>query len=175
MKHKVVAADVMKNISEPDFNPIVAGPTASATTLTKLNAPLIIPNPSPLTYARICLFSDICALLSSVIFFNPPSALRKILYMMYRNISWKITEKTNPNTSLLRKGTTINHRNDDNNNESNQKNAAAINMIILTGSQAIVNINMARGGPKAKNVQPKNSETVIFSAYYFIMYSTLIT
>ncbi|CAH1970518.1 unnamed protein product [Acanthoscelides obtectus] len=49
MKHKLIAALLMKNISLPDLSPIVPGPTASATTFTSENAPLIIPKPRPLT------------------------------------------------------------------------------------------------------------------------------
>lgn len=38
-------------------------------------------------------------------------------------------------------------------------------MIILMGSAAMVNVNIASGGPKAKKAQPKNSITVIFFLY----------
>lgn len=43
-----------------------------------------------------------------------------------------------------------------------QKKALAISIIILIGSAAIVNVNMASGGPKARKAQPKKSMTVIF-------------
>lgn len=63
---------------------------------------------------------------------------------------------------MSRNGTKINHINDDNSSEHSQKNAAATNIIIRIGSLAIVNANIASGGPNAKNEQPKNSGTVIF-------------
>jgi len=45
---------------------------------------------------------------------------------------------------------------------SAKKKALTINIIILMGSAAMVNINMASGGPKARQAQPKKSITVIF-------------
>lgn len=36
--------------------------------------------------------------------------------------------------------------------------------MILIGSAATVNVNIANGGPKAKKAQPKKSITVIFAA-----------
>ncbi|EFA03459.1 hypothetical protein TcasGA2_TC013452 [Tribolium castaneum] len=54
------------------------------------------------------------------------------------------------------------HHNEDNRRETSQKNAAAIRIMIRTGSWAIVNTNIANGGPKAKKVHPKNSTKVIF-------------
>lgn len=53
---------------------------------------------------------------------------------------------------------------DDNNKEINQKKALAISIIILIGSAATVNVNIANGGPKAKKAQPKKSITVILIA-----------
>lgn len=41
-------------------------------------------------------------------------------------------------------------------------------MIILIGSAATVNVNMANGGPKAKKAQPKKSITVIFAEVYVV-------
>lgn len=79
----------------------------------------------------------------------------------------------------------MNHIIDDNNNDNNQKNDlqikylfskmpcllltnnnfidtyADIKMIMRMGSLAIVKQNMAKGGPKAMKVHPKNSVTVI--------------
>lgn len=44
-----------------------------------------------------------------------------------------------------------------------QKKALAINIIILIGSAAMVNVNIASGRPKARNVQPKKSIKVILT------------
>ena len=55
----------------------------------------------------------------------------------------------------------MNHKSDDNKNDSSQKKALAIRIIILIGSLTIVKVNIARGGPNARNVQPKNSIIVI--------------
>lgn len=49
------------------------------------------------------------------------------------------------------------HINEEIRSDSNQKNALAINIIILTGSFEIVKINIAKAGPKATEAQPKNS------------------
>lgn len=54
------------------------------------------------------------------------------------------------------------HNIDDMSNDISQKNALAINMMIRIGSIAIVHVNIAIGGPKAKNAQPKKSIAVIF-------------
>lgn len=156
MKQRAVAADVRKNKSDPSLRPIVAGPTASASTLTKEKAPLMIPNPNPATYARICLLLVICSELS-VTFFRPLSAFLRSLYIRNLKTSCRSTENTRPNASLLRKGITMNHKSDDIKNDSSQKKALAIRIIILIGSLAIVKANIARGGPNARNVQPKNS------------------
>lgn len=59
-------------------------------------------------------------------------------------------------------GTNMNHTNDDNSSEQSHTNAAATRMIIRMGSCAMVMLNMANGGPKARNAQPKNSGIVIF-------------
>ena len=50
---------------------------------------------------------------------------------------------------------------DDKSNETSQKKEAAMRMMIRMGSWAIVSVNIAIGGPKARNEQPKNSTTVI--------------
>lgn len=71
------------------------------------------------------------------------------------------TEKTKPNARSPRSGITTNHHREDRSSDTSQKNAAAINIIILTGSWAIVNKNIANGGPNARNAQPKNSTNVI--------------
>lgn len=73
------------------------------------------------------------------------------------------TETINPNGVNSLSGTNINQTKDDSNREHSQKNAAATKIIIRMGSWAIVNVNIANGGPNAKNVQPKNSGTVIFT------------
>lgn len=44
-----------------------------------------------------------------------------------------------------------------------QKNALAISMMIRMGSIAIVNVNIASGGPKASKAHPKKSVTVILT------------
>lgn len=48
---------------------------------------------------------------------------------------------------------------------SSQKKPAAIRIMIRIGSWAIVNVNMAIAGPKARKAHPKNSATVILSTY----------
>jgi hypothetical protein len=50
---------------------------------------------------------------------------------------------------------------DDTNKEQSQKKAAAIKIIILIGSWATVNVNIANAGPKARNAHPKNSGKVM--------------
>lgn len=60
-------------------------------------------------------------------------------------------------------GTNTNHTSDDNKSEQSHKNAAATRMITRMGSWATVIVNMANGGPKARNAQPKNSGKVIFN------------
>lgn len=62
---------------------------------------------------------------------------------------------------MLRSGTTTNHNIDDMSRETSQKKALAIMMMILMGSFEMVMANIAKGGPNARKVQPKNSMTVI--------------
>jgi len=80
----------------------------------------------------------------------------------YLKPSWNSTEKTRPNARCSCSGTTAYQSTDDNSRDISQKKALTINMIILMGSAAMVNINMASGGPKARQAQPKKSMTVIF-------------
>lgn len=47
-----VKAETRKKLLESPLIPTVPGPIASAKTLTDENAPLMIPNPNPATYAR---------------------------------------------------------------------------------------------------------------------------
>lgn len=58
---------------------------------------------------------------------------------------------------------------DENSKESNQKNAAAIKMMMRIGSEARVNTNIDRTGPKTRKVHPKNSATVILNLIYVIL------
>lgn len=81
----------------------------------------------------------------------------------YLKPSWNNTEKTRPNARCSCRGTTAYQSTDDSSREMSQKKALAISMIILMGSAATVNVNMASGGPKAKQAQPKKSITVIVS------------
>lgn len=81
---------------------------------------------------------------------------------LYLKPSWNSTEKTRPNARCSRSGTTAYQSTDDSSRAMSQKKALAINMIILMGSAAMVNANMASGGPKARQAQPKKSITVIF-------------
>lgn len=62
-----------------------------------------------------------------------------------------------------------NQTSDESSNEHNHINAAATKMIIRIGSCAIVIINIASGGPKAKKTPPKNSGTVIMYDEWFCM------
>lgn len=80
-------------------------------------------------------------------------------------LTWKNIEKTSPKLKYSRSGTIANQNIEDISSDSSHTNAAAIKIIIRMGSWAIVKMNIASGGPKAKNVHPKNSETVI--AYQF--------
>ncbi len=72
-----------------------------------------------------------------------------------------MTEKNRANSRLSLSGVTANQRSADISNETNQKKALVIRTITLTGSLAMVNTNMAVGGPNAKNKQPKNSINAI--------------
>lgn len=85
------------------------------------------------------------------------------MYVSHLKPSWNNTEKTRPNARCSCSGTTAYQSTDDSSREMSQKKALAISMIILMGSAAMVNVNMASGGPKAKQAQPKKSITVIFS------------
>jgi len=87
---------------------------------------------------------------------------------------------------LFLRGVTANHKSAEIRSETSQKKALyydieiysknreefifyrliiylVINTIILTGSFATVKTNIDRGGPNAKNKQPKNSTSAIFS------------
>jgi len=81
---------------------------------------------------------------------------------MYRKPSWKNTEKTTPKAIKSFSGMMAYHK-DEISSDSSQKKAAAMRIMIRTGSLAIVKTNRAKGGPKAMKVQPKNSGNVIFS------------
>lgn len=85
----------------------------------------------------------------------------RVLRSNYLKLSWNNTEKTRPNARCSCNGTTAYQSTDDSNKEMSQKKALAISMIILMGSAATVNVNMASGGPKARKAQPKKSITVI--------------
>lgn len=79
----------------------------------------------------------------------------------YLKASWSNTEYNNPNVKWFWNGI-VYQSTDDKSKEISQKKALAISIIIFIGSLAIVNANMANGGPKAKEAQPKKSITVIF-------------
>lgn len=72
-------------------------------------------------------------------------------------------DMTIPMMVISLSGTNTNHTNDDRSNAQSHKNAAAIKIIIRIGSCAIVIVNIANGGPNAKNAHPKNSGNVIAS------------
>ena len=80
----------------------------------------------------------------------------------YLNSSWNATEKSAPKAIVSLKGDTIMYKIEENNSASSQKKPLATNIIVLTGSFAIVRINIASGGPNAIIPHPKNWETVIF-------------
>lgn len=61
---------------------------------------------------------------------------------------------------------------EDKSKEMSQKNALTMNMITRIGSTAIVRVNMAKGGPKAKQAQPKKSAIVILYAQQWITSAT---
>lgn len=54
---------------------------------------------------------------------------------------------------------------DDSSSEQSHRKAAATKMIIRMGSWAIDNVNIANGGPNARQAQPKNSAAVIALLY----------
>lgn len=56
----------------------------------------------------------------------------------------------------------MNQTSDDANRATSQTNAAAIRMMMRIGSCMMVNRNMEKGVPKARNVHPANSAKVIF-------------
>lgn len=64
-----------------------------------------------------------------------------------------------------RNGTNMNQMNDDRSSEHSQTKAAATSTMMRMGSLAMVNANIAKDGPNARNVQPKNSGKVIFTQY----------
>lgn len=95
---------------------------------------------------------------------------------LYRRfiLTCMITAKTIPNASWDRRGTTANHTRDDTRNESSQANAAAIMMMMRTGSLAMVSANIAKGAPNASNEQLKNSARVIFVELYTVTIYSLL-
>lgn len=155
--------------------------TESARMLTSANAPLMMPKPKPETYDKICLLSMIRELSATSL--RPFSVLRRTLYNPNLNasckrqkpilqttfflcqnewqITWIKTEQINPIDVYDLSGTKTNQINDENNNAQSQTNAAPTRRIIRIGSLATVSVNIANGGPNAKNVQPKNSGSVI--------------
>lgn len=66
-----------------------------------------------------------------------------------------------PKARVSLSGSTANHSIEDRSSDTSQKKPAAIRMIILIGSCAIVKVNIAMDGPNAKKAHPKNSATVI--------------
>jgi hypothetical protein len=54
--------------------------------------------------------------------------------------------------------------NDDMSSARSHKNDENMSRIIFMGESAIVKINIAKGAPKARKAQPKNSATVIVTA-----------
>lgn len=71
------------------------------------------------------------------------------------------TDTITPKNRYSLSGTIKNHTNDEINKARSHKNDEKMSRMILMGESAIVNINIARGAPKAKKAQPKNSATVI--------------
>lgn len=74
-----------------------------------------------------------------------------------------------PKAVTSRNGKITNQMNDDSKSEQSHKKAAATKIIIRIGSWATVIVNMANGGPNARNAHPKNSGNVIllyFNAKY---------
>lgn len=59
-------------------------------------------------------------------------------------------------------------------NDTSQPNAAAIIIMILIGSLAIVKANITRGGPKASKEQLKNSARVIFGTYFYFALTLIV-
>lgn len=66
-----------------------------------------------------------------------------------------------PKIVISLSGTTMNQTSDESKREQSHKNAAATKMITRIGSCATVIVNMANGGPNARNAHPKNSGKVI--------------
>lgn len=78
------------------------------------------------------------------------------------------TDTITPKNKYSLSGTKMNHTKDDTNNAKSHRNELKISRIILIGESEIVKINIARGIPKAKNAQPKNSATVMIAANHSI-------
>lgn len=60
----------------------------------------------------------------------------------------------------------MNHQSEEVSSESSQKKAAAIMIMIRTGSWAIVTMNIEKGGPNASNVHPTNSMSVMIEDWH---------
>lgn len=72
-----------------------------------------------------------------------------------------------PKTVTFRSGTNMNQTSDESKSEQSHTNAAATKMMIRIGSCAMVMVNMARAGPKARKAQPKNSGKVMLKCSFF--------
>lgn len=78
------------------------------------------------------------------------------------------TETITPKNKYSRSGTKMNHTNDESNKAKSHRNELKINRMILIGESEMVKINIARGVPKARKAQPKNSATAMIAVIYSI-------
>lgn len=84
---------------------------------------------------------------------------------------------TIPNERYDRKGTTANQTSEDIKNARSHPKAAAIMMMMRTGSLATVSANIASGAPNASREQLKNSARVIstFTCHFTRLYNVYAT
>lgn len=78
------------------------------------------------------------------------------------------TDTMTPKNRYSRRGTMMNHMNDEINNARSHKNEENISKIVFIAESEMVKMNIASGAPKARKAQPKNSATVIVTAGHTI-------
>lgn len=71
------------------------------------------------------------------------------------------TDTITPKNKYSRSGNMMNHINEELRRAKSHRNDENMSRIILMGESEIVKMNIAKGAPKARKAQPKNSTTVI--------------
>lgn len=79
--------------------------------------------------------------------------------------TWIAIETIMPNNVKSLNGTIMNQISADSSNAHSQRKAAATKMMMRIGSLAMVSVNIANGGPNARNAHPKNSGSVILCPF----------